>query len=71
MKRVGKSCSWLHSDIMDDNIYMEACGIRSCSNGNLDAALLENVPMDACDDGGEGKSWRPSYLLDFTDLSIG
>ncbi|GLT56427.1 hypothetical protein SLA2020_294690 [Shorea laevis] len=71
MKRVGKPCSWLHSDIMDDNIYMEPCGIRSCSNGNLDAALMENVVMDACDDGGEGKSWRPSYLLDFTDLSIG
>ncbi|KAL9269503.1 Lysine-specific demethylase JMJ21-like protein [Drosera capensis] len=57
----GKTCTWVHSDIMDDNVYMEP-STDSASDGS-------------CTDGrvGEGvvKSWKPSYILDFSDLTIG
>jgi len=47
-----KPCTWIHSDVMDDNIHMEPY---------------------ADDDSVKGPhtSWRPSHLLDFSDLSIG
>ncbi|KAL5705165.1 Lysine-specific demethylase jmj21 [Ranunculus cassubicifolius] len=48
--KVSKSSSWIHSDIMDDNVYME-----KRSNSESDGKL----------------GWRPSYLLDFSDVSIG
>ncbi|XP_048130053.1 F-box protein At1g78280 isoform X2 [Rhodamnia argentea] len=50
--------SWIHSDIMDDNIHMKPRSIDCCTdNGH---------------DGGEpGQSWQPSHVLDFSDLSIG
>ncbi|XVE95270.1 hypothetical protein REPUB_Repub02eG0081900 [Reevesia pubescens] len=68
MKRVSKPCSWIHSDIMDDNIYMEPC-CMSCSNGNT--ALENNGSVNGHNNDGEGKSWRPNYILDFSNLSIG
>ncbi|OMP01257.1 hypothetical protein COLO4_12026 [Corchorus olitorius] len=67
MKRVSKPCSWIHSDIMDDNIYMEPCSI-SCSDGV--APLTDNGSVNGHNN-GEGKSWRPNFILDFSDLSIG
>lgn len=53
----GVSCSWIHSDIMDDNVYLEP--ISSIHSGN---GSMKN---------GEAQSWRPSHILDFSDLSIG
>ncbi|KAG2313571.1 hypothetical protein Bca52824_025128 [Brassica carinata] len=44
-----KPCTWIHSDVMDDNIHMEPYA----------------------DDDGQHNSWRPSHILDFSDLSIG
>ncbi|MBA0691839.1 hypothetical protein Goari_009445, partial [Gossypium aridum] len=58
MKKVGKPWSWIHRDIMDDNIYMEC---KSCSNGIT--APTSN--------GGVAKSWRPTYILDFSNLAVG
>lgn len=64
-----KTCSWIHTDIMDDNIYMEPSSVCSTSNGSSeDAALVDNGLLS---DHDEVKSWRPSYILDFSDLSIG
>ncbi|GAB2224257.1 hypothetical protein Droror1_Dr00005009 [Drosera rotundifolia] len=57
----GKTCTWIHSDIMDDNVYMEpstdSASDSSCTDGRV----------------GEGvvKSWKPSYILDFSDLTTG
>ncbi|KAL3733117.1 hypothetical protein ACJRO7_022611 [Eucalyptus globulus] len=60
--------SWIHSDIMDDNIHMEPCSTDSYNN-----RISPRVgSMDNGYDGGElGQSWRPSHILDFSDLSIG
>ncbi|KAI3412796.1 uncharacterized protein J3R85_016925 [Psidium guajava] len=53
--------SWIHSDIMDDNIHMEPCSIDCCTDNGHGGS-----------DGGEpGQSWRPSHILDFSDMSIG
>lgn len=60
--KVCKPYSWIHSDIMDDNIYMEPCSVSSITvNG-----LVKNY-----DDTKEGVLWRPSHILDFSDLHIG
>ncbi|PPS02904.1 hypothetical protein GOBAR_AA17752 [Gossypium barbadense] len=58
MKKVGKPWSWIHRDIMDDNIYMEC---KSCSHG---------IPAPTSN-GGVAKSWRPTYILDFSNLAVG
>ncbi|KAK6277496.1 F-box domain - like 10 [Theobroma cacao] len=68
VKRVCKPLSWIHSDIMDDNIYMEP-SCMSCSNGI--AAQTNNGSLNGHNNGGEEKSWHPNYILDFSDLSIG
>lgn len=46
-----KPCTWIHSDVMDDNIHMEP------------------YADDSVD--GQQSSWRPSHILDFSDLTIG
>lgn len=46
-----KPCTWIHSDVMDDNIHMEP------------------YADDSVD--GQHNSWRPSHILDFSDLTIG
>ncbi|KAI7741220.1 hypothetical protein M8C21_019779 [Ambrosia artemisiifolia] len=43
-------CSWVHTDIMDDNIHLEQ--MKESGNGK------------------EG-SWRPSYIYDFSNMSLG
>ncbi|XP_058786355.1 lysine-specific demethylase JMJ21-like isoform X2 [Vicia villosa] len=64
-----KPCSWIHTDIMDDNIYMEPSLVCSTSSGNTeDAAQVDNGLLS---DHDGVKSWCPSYILDFSDLSIG
>ncbi|CAJ1974081.1 unnamed protein product [Sphenostylis stenocarpa] len=63
-----KPCSWIHTDIMDDNIYMKPSFVCSITTGNneditrADSGLLSNCGV---------KSWCPSHILDFSDLSIG
>ncbi|XVF64806.1 hypothetical protein PTKIN_Ptkin09bG0196300 [Pterospermum kingtungense] len=66
-KSICKPWSWIHSDIMDDNIYMEPHYV-SCSNGIT--ALTHNSSVNGHNI-DEGKSWHPNYILDFSDLSIG
>lgn len=69
--KVCKPFTWIHSDIMDDNIHMEPCN-RSCSIGSTkDAHTLDNGSVNGCDNTVERKSWRPSHILDFSNLSLG
>ncbi|XP_010273004.1 PREDICTED: F-box protein At1g78280 [Nelumbo nucifera] len=51
-----RTSTWIHSDIMDDNIHMEPCLLGS-ENG--------------CSDIREQQKWSPNHILDFSDLSIG
>lgn len=54
---------------MDDNIYMEPSLACSTSSRNTeDAAQVDNGLLS---DHDGVKSWCPSYILDFSDLSIG
>ncbi|KAI4307418.1 hypothetical protein L6164_030610 [Bauhinia variegata] len=67
-----KLCSWIHNDIMDDNIYMEPLCVSSCTSGNTeDAGIVDNGFSIGHDEDRNGKSWCPSHILDFSDLSIG
>ncbi|GFY85856.1 transferases, transferring glycosyl groups [Actinidia rufa] len=71
--KVGKPCSWIHSDIMDDNIHMEPSCVSHCpTEKNSDTHPMHNSYVNGyCDGGGELTSWRPSHILDFSDLSMG
>ncbi|KAG0480341.1 hypothetical protein HPP92_011199 [Vanilla planifolia] len=57
-----RSPTWIHSDIMDDNIHMKQC----CPSESADTHLGMNAIF-------EEKLWKwcPSHILDFSDLSIG
>ncbi|PKA49531.1 F-box protein [Apostasia shenzhenica] len=77
------SLSWLHSDIMDDNIHMEWClgcsdesslHSRPTVNDSPDACngkVTVNGTSYACNEEGKLRAWRPTHILDFSDLSIG
>lgn len=53
---------------MDDNIIMEPCSAGSSKNdASSGAGLLYNG--SGCS--GGLKSWRPSHILDFSNMSIG
>ncbi|XP_044474735.1 F-box protein At1g78280 isoform X1 [Mangifera indica] len=70
--KVCKPCSWIHSDIMDDNVHMVQCSASSYSSGNAaDSGPRDTGSMNGFDGSGEEKSWRPTHILDFSDLSIG
>ncbi|XP_054788759.1 lysine-specific demethylase JMJ21 isoform X2 [Prosopis cineraria] len=66
-----KPCSWIHSDIMDDNIYMEPSCVSTASETSRQGALADNRSLCGSSVNRDVKSWRPSYILDFSDLSIG
>lgn len=61
----GETCSWIHSDIMDDNIHMEPLS-TTATIGHSDHSSVNGNSKN-----GEVQSWKPSYILDFSDLSIG
>lgn len=64
--------SWIHSDIMDDNIQMKPCLAKSCLGGTTgDNYLPSNGSKNGWNDIEESESWCPSYILDFSNLSIG
>lgn len=57
---------------MDDNIHMEPCfaSYRSTEH-HSDDDLMQNSHVNGCHGSGEVTSWRPSHILDFSDLSLG
>lgn len=71
LKKVWKPCSWIHTDIMDDNIHMEASSVTLHLSEDAEYAGLVDDGSNGHDYGLKGKSWCPSYILDFSDLSIG
>ncbi|KAF6170322.1 hypothetical protein GIB67_043012 [Kingdonia uniflora] len=67
-----KSSCWIHSDIMDDNIYMEPYTSFSGESTPDVTSLVTNGSSGNVHNGSsEQRNWRPSHLLDFSDLSIG
>jgi hypothetical protein len=54
---------------MDDNIYMEPSSVCSTSSGNTEDAAQAGNGLLSNHVGV--KSWSPSYILDFSDLSMG
>ncbi|ERN14745.1 F-box protein At1g78280 [Amborella trichopoda] len=67
-----KAPTWIHSDIMDDNIQMEPSSSSQFSDTmDSDARLVGNNLMEVDTGDIEVRKWHPSYVLDFSDLSIG
>lgn len=52
---------------MDDNIHLEPCRANSGST----VPDIDYNTADGCKGSTEEVSWRPSHILDFSDLSIG
>ncbi|KAF5193236.1 Bifunctional arginine demethylase and lysyl-hydroxylase jmjd6 [Thalictrum thalictroides] len=70
--KVCKSSSWIHSDIMDDNIYMDKCSLSSSPVEHaMDVGPGVNGTVNGVNGSGEQLNWHPSHILDFSDLSIG
>lgn len=51
--------SWIHSDIMDDNILIEGISETSCSGNSKGSYKADPEKMNAI------------HIIDFSDLSIG
>ncbi|XP_073022149.1 lysine-specific demethylase JMJ21 [Primulina eburnea] len=71
-----KSCTWIHMDVMDDNIYMTPCCSASVSGEIVsDSCLAESGHVDVSSrtyrSSRQSCSWYPSHILDFSDLTIG
>nr|XP_043615295.1 F-box protein At1g78280 [Erigeron canadensis] len=62
---VRNCCSWIHTDIMDDNIHLEQWHVDS-----YDAGIVNSGDMNGSSKGKE-ISWRPSYIYDFSNMSLG
>lgn len=68
--KASKRLCWIHSDIMDDNIFMELCPAKQNQNGLLTKPIENgNSKTNGIDEPSE--SWRPSYIIDFSNLSVG
>ncbi|KAI3751617.1 hypothetical protein L2E82_22708 [Cichorium intybus] len=57
---VQNSCSWVHTDIMDDNVHLEQCSSGTIVNSAVNGSKNVNET-----------SWRPSYIYDFSNMSLG
>ncbi|KAK9757623.1 hypothetical protein RND81_01G174600 [Saponaria officinalis] len=60
-----ETCSWIHSDIMDDNLYLEPV-TKNCVNDHANGTYSNGSTKNE-----EVLLWKPSYILDFSDLSVG
>ncbi|KAK4489957.1 hypothetical protein RD792_000611 [Penstemon davidsonii] len=67
---VFKPCTWIHSDVMDDNIYMAPCCSSPSSAGNTSDPCVAEGTCEKRSISGQKRSWSPSHILDFSDLSI-
>lgn len=66
------SPTWIHSDIMDDNVHMEQYNTDSCSDEiAVDESSTVNTALDVCNGDLNLRKWHPTHILDFSDLSIG
>lgn len=70
--KVSNSPTWIHSDIMDDNIHLEPYVSSSGIDNNSPAASsIVHAMGNGYTTDGKLKKWRPSHILDFSDMSIG
>ncbi|KAK6940180.1 F-box domain [Dillenia turbinata] len=71
MPKNWKSSSWIHTDIMDDNIHMVPCynSFNLSANGHADGLHCQSANVSNCN--GDKSAWHPSHILDFSNLSIG
>lgn len=70
--KVCGSPTWIHSDIMDDNIHMEPCPSMHCFGEDApNASEIANGKLDFSNGERRLRKWHPTYILDFSDLSIG
>lgn len=69
---VAKSYTWIHSDVMDDNIQMEQCSAAPCSLVNISCPSPgSNGFLNGSKSSGQSFSWHPCHLIDFSDLTLG
>ncbi|XP_051118418.1 lysine-specific demethylase JMJ21 [Andrographis paniculata] len=66
-----RSCTWIHSDVMDDNIYMTPCRPASRLAESAPFPRLPDNALFSKSNCSQTQSWCPSHILDFSDLSIG
>ncbi|KAF3781067.1 F-box protein [Nymphaea thermarum] len=67
-----KFLTWIHMDIMDDNVYMERCLFNQClRDSSQDANKGEHGVLNVPNAVSGLRRWQPSYILDFGDLSVG
>ncbi|KAG8369197.1 hypothetical protein BUALT_Bualt15G0126100 [Buddleja alternifolia] len=59
-----RSYTWIHSDVMDDNVYMAPSCPTSFEGNTSESCLHGSNGIQKC-------IWYPSHILDFSDLSIG
>ncbi|CAN4122310.1 unnamed protein product [Withania somnifera] len=66
-----RSCTWIYSDVMDDNIHMGPCSLTSLSGeANDDPELIDNVSANGSDLSEPIHAWCPTHILDFSGLSV-
>ncbi|KAL3504772.1 hypothetical protein ACH5RR_034613 [Cinchona calisaya] len=69
---IAKPYTWIHSDIMDDNIQMKPCYLTSCSGRNTsDSNPVNNGCANDFSNTNKSNSWHPCHIIDFSDLSLG
>ncbi|CAN1181872.1 Lysine-specific demethylase JMJ21 [Linum perenne] len=62
--------SWIHADIMDDNIHMESSS--ASLNRDSEHSLPENSgSVNGCKAEGQRNFWSPGHIIDFSNLKTG
>ncbi|XP_020092912.1 F-box protein At1g78280 isoform X3 [Ananas comosus] len=70
--RICHSPSWIHSDIMDDNIHMEpGLPMNGFDEDALTGGSIGNGGENQFITKGGPRKWIPTHIIDFSDLSIG
>ncbi|CAN6479936.1 unnamed protein product [Victoria cruziana] len=64
-----KFLTWIHMDIMDDNVYMEPLSSDQCLYDSSQGANQGEHGLTVSSGASELRRWQPSYILDFSDLS--
>ncbi|CAL1390313.1 unnamed protein product [Linum trigynum] len=67
---VCKPFSWIHADIMDDNVHMEST-TAGLDGNSADSSQENSSSVNGCKDGGFRTCWHPGHILDFSNLKCG
>ncbi|KAG9144286.1 hypothetical protein Leryth_016938 [Lithospermum erythrorhizon] len=67
-----RPCTWIHSDVMDDNVFMEPKSAAASLNLNTSDPCVEGSVQLNCTANLDCRtSWLPTHILDFSDMSLG